>query len=502
MNISRAKFYLELKKSSHKFGVFLFSSFLILTTLQPLASHAATIPSTWTLIAAGQRSVIFSVTAANATNLNNGSYFYYNSSSMGFAPNSTISQSSADIKSSSNDGTGCSAANLGDLRLSWHGYATGTINGGWRVGCSTGLNSSMTAVRAIYQSNSPSYYPSGPTKNVSAATVTGGGWTNCWNNYYGETTASGAVLSACTGTYLLLAGFDGQAAIPAISSSATISGTTTYGSALSSTTGTWTNSPTSYSYRWSRSATSGGTYTAISGATSSSYTLVAADVGQYLKVAVTATNADGSATDTSTATAAIAAKALTIKAADKSASYTGSSVSVTNSYSITAGALVGSDTFTALTYTYTSVSPSYNSTTAPTAAGTYTITPSAASFSVGSAASYLITYDTATLTISSVSSSATITVAVGTLTYRTTKSISAVASVAGKLTFKANNTTISGCKNLAANSGNSFTRSCSYKPSTRGYVTISVTLVPTDTSYNSSVTKSDTYFVYQRSGSR
>ena len=41
----------------------------------------------------------------------------------------------------------------------------------------------------------------------------------------------------------------------------------------------------------------------------------------------------------------------------------------------------------------------YNSTTAPTNAGSYTITPSAASFSVGSASNYSINYETATLTI-------------------------------------------------------------------------------------------------------
>ena len=41
----------------------------------------------------------------------------------------------------------------------------------------------------------------------------------------------------------------------------------------------------------------------------------------------------------------------------------------------------------------------YNSTTAPTNAGSYTITPSAASFSVGSASNYSITYETANLTI-------------------------------------------------------------------------------------------------------
>jgi hypothetical protein len=104
---------------------------------------------------------------------------------------------------------------------------------------------------------------------------------------------------------------------------------------------------------------------------------------------------------------------ITIKAAAKSATYTGSGVSVSNSYSITSGTLVGSDTFTALTYTYSSGSYSASQ-TAPTNAGSYTITPSAASFSVGSASNYNITYETATLTISKASQGAlTITTTTG-----------------------------------------------------------------------------------------
>ena len=57
----------------------------------------------------------------------------------------------------------------------------------------------------------------------------------------------------------------------------------------------------------------------------------------------------------STATNVVfAVRPITIKAVDKTATYSGSAASVTNSYSISAGNLVGSDTVTALTYTYTS----------------------------------------------------------------------------------------------------------------------------------------------------
>lgn len=193
---------------------------------------------------------------------------------------------------------------------------------------------------------------------------------------------------------------------PTISSSATVSGTTTYGQTLSSSTGTWNYGPTSYTYQWSRSSTVGGTYTSIPSATSSSYSLTPSDVGQYLKVAVTATNIVGSTTDTSSATAAITAA----------------------------------------------------------------------------------------------TSSTSVSRAVGTLTFRTTKAVSATPTVAGKLTFRANNVIIPGCKNLTALANTA--KSCNYRPNSRGYVTISVRLVPTDTGYSSTTTSTDRLFVYQRSGSR
>ena len=43
---------------------------------------------------------------------------------------------------------------------------------------------------------------------------------------------------------------------------------------------------------------------------------------------------------------------------------------------------------------------------------------------------------------------------------------------------------------------------CSYRPSTRGFVTISVTLNPTDPSYIGTEKTSDTYFVNRSSGAR
>ncbi len=193
---------------------------------------------------------------------------------------------------------------------------------------------------------------------------------------------------------------------PTVSSSATVSGTTTFGQVLTSTTGSWNNLPTTYSFQWLRAATAGGVYSSISGATASTYTLTSADVGQFIRVAVTATNVGGSTTDTSAATAAIIAA----------------------------------------------------------------------------------------------SSSTSVSLAAGNLIFRTVKIISATPTVAGRLTFRANNVIIPGCKNLAV-SANTL-RNCSYRPNTRGYVTISVTLVPTDSGISGNTTRTANFFVLPRSGSR
>lgn len=63
----------------------------------------------------------------------------------------------------------------------------------------------------------------------------------------------------------------------------------------------------------------------------------------------------------------------------------------TNSFSITTGSVVGSDSVATVTYIYTGAS-SYNSNAPPTNTGTWTVTPSAAVFSSGQADNYDITY--------------------------------------------------------------------------------------------------------------
>ena len=364
---------------------------------------------------------------------------------------------------------------------------------------------------------------------------------------------------------------------PANSAVPTISGTTTFGETLTSTTGTWSNTPNSYAYQWSRSATSGGSYTNISGAVNSTHRLVAADVGQYLKVTATASNASGSASAISVATAQISKATPTFSSWANvtktfgDANYTVTAPTVTGSLagsfgyssSNTGVISISSSTFTvagggsttitanftptdtanynsasttntvtvnkasqsAITITTTTATYGTNLTLASTGGSTggsysYTkvsgnctlagavLTPTATGScvvqsSLAANANYLAETSTATtITISSGTVSASLTLAPGNLIFRQAKAITAVSTVAGKVTFRVAGKILPGCKNKTVSAANSFTTTCSYRPSLRSYVTISATLDPTDVSYVGTVTYSAQYLVTKRVGAR
>jgi hypothetical protein len=78
-------------------------------------------------LAAGESSSVFAETALNDTTENNGSFWYFNSSSFGFSPDATINQFQADICDALD---ACGAGTSAD-RLSWHNDA---VEGGWRIG--------------------------------------------------------------------------------------------------------------------------------------------------------------------------------------------------------------------------------------------------------------------------------------------------------------------------------------------------------------------------------
>lgn len=100
--------------------------------------------STIEVLAAALKSEVMTYTALNVTHTSNGVNWYYNGGSLGFAgAGDTITQGSADT-------TGQSERD----RLSWHtsggySFAPTQINGGWRAGSYTSLNSATNWDRLV-----------------------------------------------------------------------------------------------------------------------------------------------------------------------------------------------------------------------------------------------------------------------------------------------------------------------------------------------------------------
>jgi hypothetical protein len=86
----------------------------------------------------------------------------------------------------------------------------------------------------------------------------------------------------------------------------TISGTPTEGQTLTATNGTWTGTqPITFSHQWLRCDRNGGACAAIGGATAQTYRLTSADVGNTIRVRVTARNEAGSSDATSAPSAVV-----------------------------------------------------------------------------------------------------------------------------------------------------------------------------------------------------
>ncbi len=124
-----------------------------------------------------------------------------------------------------------------------------------------------------------------------------------------------AVAGAALVSMIALAGI-GSAATepPANTGEPVISGEARVGSTLTASQGSWSGSPTSFAYQWVRCPASGGNpdgsdCAVIGGATTQAYVVSGADAGSRLRVRVTASNADGSATAASDATELIPAQA-------------------------------------------------------------------------------------------------------------------------------------------------------------------------------------------------
>lgn len=93
-----------------------------------------------------------------------------------------------------------------------------------------------------------------------------------------------------------------------------ISGTAQEGQTMTVSKGTWTGTePITYSYEWQSCNSGGGSCTTIHSATGTTYTLKKQDVGNTLRVVVTANNSDGTASVASAATAVATTAAVTPK---------------------------------------------------------------------------------------------------------------------------------------------------------------------------------------------
>jgi hypothetical protein len=123
-----------------------------------------------------------------------------------------------------------------------------------------------------------------------------------------------AAALASLATVLALPGGSGAVtrSVPDNTQEPRISGSATVGSTLTASQGTWTGSPSSYTYQWVRcprdgGQPNGGDCAAIGGATTTKYVVADADADRRLRVRVTASNAEGSKTVASNATALVRA---------------------------------------------------------------------------------------------------------------------------------------------------------------------------------------------------
>jgi hypothetical protein len=96
---------------------------------------------------------------------------------------------------------------------------------------------------------------------------------------------------------------------PSNTAAPSVSGTAQEGQTLTASTGTWnSSSSTTYAYQWQRCNSTGAACSDISGANNQTYTVSSADVGNRVRVVVTARNSDGSSSAQSATTNVVTAK--------------------------------------------------------------------------------------------------------------------------------------------------------------------------------------------------
>jgi hypothetical protein len=150
------------------------------------------------------------------------------------------------------------------------------------------------------------------------------------------------------------------------------------------------------------------------------------------------------ATTTTPVTITVTTRAITVTANAQAFMVGGT---VNPGYALTSGTLAGFDAISGITYRYagTGATTYASSATAPSAIGTYSITPSAAVFSTGLAANYTVTYATGVLTINNKTSRTVTFLSTSyTVQYGDTKTVAAIISAGasqGALTYSAGSST-------------------------------------------------------------
>jgi len=139
-----------------------------------------------------------------------------------------------------------------------------------------------------------------PGATASSYTLTSADGGNTVRSTVSATNVNGASAYAASVTSAVVA------PVPAATGAPVVSGIAAVGRSFSTTNGTW-NTAASFSYQWLRCAANGSGCAAIPAATANTYPLVSADAGHVLEAVVSATNAAGTASATSPATALIVA---------------------------------------------------------------------------------------------------------------------------------------------------------------------------------------------------